>query len=182
MFKIDYRIVDDFNELRAVTYKEFNEDFTDIFGFFSVNYNGIIEGYYHDNKLRKDENGQDMLVSWFDLFLSVLENFNNSNYVAFREVGTLDIWYEFQYKQDEIYISRTQGIVEKEYIIFEKHENFKSSVWSGVKIPFNDFRNEIMLKVKDFILQIELINNQLIKADILNNLILKMKRVEELNY
>lgn len=181
MFKIDYRIVDDFDDLRDITYKEFNEDFTDIFGFFSVNYNGNIEGYYHSSELRKGELGQDMLISWFDLFLSVLENFNKSNYVAFREVGTLDIWYEFQYKKDEVCISRAQGIIENDYIISEQHENFKYPVWSGVKIPFKDFSNEIINKVKDFISQIELINDQLIKADIVNNLILKINRVENFN-
>lgn len=181
MFEIKYRIVDDFEDLKNATCDEFNNDFTDIFGFFLVDYNGNLEGYYHSNILRKDEVGQDMLVSWFELFMSVLENLNNSDYVAFREMGTLDVWYEFQRQDNEIHVNRAQGVIDNDYMIFEHRKDFVYPKWRDVKILFNEFSQEVLKKANDFIANIETINSQLLETDTIKRLIQKIENYSGIN-
>lgn len=107
MFKIYYRIVDDMDELKKVSRKEFDDEYADIFGFFSIRIGNEIEGFYHDRELRDGETGHEMLTAWFDSEYILFIDEKRFEYPRWR-----DIEIPFADFRDEI-INQTKSFVDE---------------------------------------------------------------------
>lgn len=175
MFKIDYRIVENIEELRELNQHEFDKNYTDIVGFFSVNYGGHVEGYYHDKPLRDGETGHEMLTLWFELFLMVVDALSDSEYAAFREIDSLDTWHVFEKDADVIKVSIAKDYLKNtDYFITEQQERF-SYIIKDIKIPYTEFVRETLSKSKMYLAEILKINNELGKTRIFSRLETKIQ-------
>ncbi|MFD1136571.1 hypothetical protein [Paenibacillus urinalis] len=175
MFKIYYRIVDDMDELKKVSRKEFDDEYADIFGFFSIRIGNEIEGFYHDRELRDGETGHEMLTAWFELYLTALEGLYEFGYAAFREAGTLDSWLEFRMKDNQVQISAAKDTLHNsEYILFIDEKRFEYPRWRDIGIPFADFRDEIINQTKSFVDEVKSLNSELGESQLIQSLLSKI--------
>lgn len=180
MFNIQYRIVDDLEGLRYLSADEFNREFADIMGFFSINYNGTIEGYYHSEPLRDDEIGNEMLTLWFEMFISVANTLPVSNYVAFREIDSFNTWQKFVKYNDEIIVSIVKdNLSNSDYFITEPSERFSATSIEGIIIPYYEFSEEIIKKAELFIHEIGKLNKELVKTSLFKRLEGKLQNLKQ---
>lgn len=177
MFDINFRIVDDLEYLSNVTSKQFDADMGHIEGFFELNFDGNIEGYYHNNKLHEDEIGLELLTWWFPLVIEaiiILEK--ESKYVAFQKPDTYNSWLEFILEEDDILkVNRVRDLEEfkegsRAGVVTVKKDSFTYPEWKNVKISFNEFKNKVKTKGKEFLKEIEKINPEILKSKSISSL------------
>lgn len=98
MFKIKYRIVDDFKILESITDGEFNRNYNQILGYIQICFGEHKVGsYYHENPLRDGEVGDEILDYWFDKLLQTIIVLDGGyDYVAFAEIEKMNRWVEFK--------------------------------------------------------------------------------------
>ncbi|WHH58414.1 hypothetical protein [Petroclostridium sp. X23] len=179
MFEIRFRIVDDFIMLRQIETNEFDMDGGDVEGFFSLNFNGNIEGYYHDNPLGEDETGQELLTLWFDLLIDTIIQLEKSKYAALKIIETFDSWIEFTLIDNKLNISfaKLKDELSNDYIIGEPKYSFVYPEWRNVEISFNSFKQEVKDKAKGYLNIIRELNPQLLNSRIISKLAERIKLV-----
>ena len=107
MFKIKFRIVDDIQLLSTIQTKIFDDEYDQILGFFQISFGAHQEGvYYHENQLKEDEEGSELLDYWFDkiLLVAILLD-SESDYVAFKEIETVNRWIDFTKRDNNVFIN-----------------------------------------------------------------------------
>lgn len=122
MFKIKYRIVDDFEVLNSITVDEFDKEHDQILGYFRICFGIHQEGScYHENPLADDEEGDELLDYWIDKMLKILILLGQGfEYAAFREIETVDRWLEFRREEEIIFINVAAGEAHESLLITEK--------------------------------------------------------------
>ena len=130
MFKIKFRIVDDIELLSSMSTKIFDDEYDQILGFFQINFGSHQEGsYYHENQLMEGEEGGELLDYWFDKILQVIISLDSeADYVAFKELETVNRWIDFTKKGDNVFINvavddTCQNNNSKKFLIELKHIN-----------------------------------------------------------
>lgn len=173
MFDIYFRIVDDLEYLGNVNAKQFDVDGADIEGFFALNFDGNIEGYYHDNKLNKFEVGHELITLWFDLLIEVIMILEEkSRYVALKEIESIDSWLEFTLNDDVLKVSFANYSEENygAFIITVKNDGFKYPTWKEATISFSEFKEKVKVKTNQYLGEIERINPALLNTKIIAKL------------
>ena len=169
MFKINYRIVDDFDLIINNDKKTFDED-PEIEGFFQLKFDNNIEGYYHDKELSNGEEGLELLINWFDLLLEVSENLKINNYVAFQIPEIHNRWIELSLLNENINASLIKDKEEKEIrpiIINTPPKMLEYLNWKNIKILKKDFFEEVAENVKLFVQDLVKLNNKLENSKVL---------------
>ena len=106
MLEIKYRIVDDFKTLKMIAADEFDNEWNQITGFFEICFNEHNEGtYYHDYTPTNEEGGE-LLDYWIDKLLQVIILLGSkSEYVAIKEIETVNRWLEFKKQGENVVIN-----------------------------------------------------------------------------
>lgn len=180
MFSIKYRIVDDLDYLGNVSTQQFDTDGIDIEGFFALNFNGNIEGYYHNNKLDKFEVGHELITLWFDLLIEVISILKEkSRYVALKEIECFDSWIEFILDDDILIVSfaRYSENNNDSFIITTKKDGFKYPTWKGENISFSEFKDKVKIKANEYLSEIERINPSLLNTKIISKLVKQLQLI-----
>ena len=173
MFYINFRIVDDLEYLSSVNTTQFDDEGADIEGFFSLNFDGNIEGYYHDNMLNQFEVGHELITLWFDSLIEVILILENkSKYVALKEIECVDSWLEFIRNDDVLTVSYAtySGESNSAFLTNVKRSEITYPKWKNVVISFFDFKKEVKLKAYKYIRELENINAALLKTKLICNL------------
>lgn len=180
MFDIKFRIVDDLEYLENVSAQKFDYDGADIEGFFQLNFDGNIEGHYKEGNLNRFEVGHELITLWFDLLIEVILILKRkSNYVALKEIESIDSWFEFTLIDEILYVSYANCIEKNSelFIITSKKECFLYQTWKEISIPFNEFRDKVKMKAKQYINEIENINPKLLDTKIISKLYRKLESI-----
>lgn len=177
LFEIHYRIVDDVETLRVLSAEQYDSEGLDIEGYFSLNFNGNVVGFYHDNDLREGETGQELLTLWFDLLMDVVVQLKTTKYAALKMIETYDTWLEFTLLDDEMLISlaKFKAGFTNEYLIIERKNCFDYPKWKDVKVSFSEFVDKIEDNVKKYFHEVENINPSLMKSKTMLRVVEKIK-------
>lgn len=174
MFVVNARIVSDIERLKKISVEEFDSDKVDIEGFFQLIFNDNKQGYYHCNKLRYGEEGEELITLNFKLLIDVAMKLKKNQYVAVGLIENNCVWLEFTRKGDilvvnkaelkEIYSSLCLGSIEEDrgYFIYP--------YWRDVEISYKEFIDEISKKVILYLDEIAQINSRLLNSEIIVSL------------
>ena len=179
MFEIKYRIVDDLNILRNISTNEFDEEWTDIEGFFLLNFDGNVEGDFHENELRENETGHEMLTIWFSLLLQTVEHLHSNDYAALKVIETYGTWIEFQKRESFIVVSlgqETEGGA-LNFLVTNQRQSFNFLYWKDVQITLEEFENEVKNKAIHYISELEKINENLVGTRIIRRLFTQLNSI-----
>ncbi|MCY9591344.1 hypothetical protein PC41400_08965 [Paenibacillus chitinolyticus] len=158
MFDINYRIIIDVNRWRNYDLEQIDKE-GGIEGFFQLIFNTEEYGYYHSKELAPDEQGFDIISTWFDNLLEVCLILETSKYVALKDIETYNTWIEFIPKEDQISISLMKSeSFTSEFIILQPLNNSTYSEWKYVLIPKEEFRNIVIQRTRNFIDELSRIN------------------------
>lgn len=161
MFELDYRIVS----------SEY-DDFVGQHGFFQIKCNGYSYGeiYPREIEMHMDKIS---LYDWFERLAKVIKNLMVKEYVVLSDVESYNTWIEFKRKNEEVVISIVKAKKEQgtHDIEFELKE-IESGEWTNQVIHFNQFKDEIIMKGREYIQNILFYNTE-------NMLIDKIKQVFE---
>lgn len=180
MFDINFRIVDDLEYLENINEQQFDADGADIEGFFALNFDGNIEGYYHDNKLNEFEAGHELITLWFDLLIEVILILKEkSKYVALKEIESIDSWLEFTLNDDTLTVSyaRCSENNNGSFIITAKKDGFKYPIWKGAIVAFSEFKDVVKMKSNQYLSEIEKINPALLNTKIISKLVKQIQLI-----
>lgn len=179
MFEIDFRVVDDFDMLSSISMLEFDEEWTDIEGFFSLNFDGNVYGYFHDNELQEYETGPELLTLWFSLLLETIEQLHQNGYIALKVIETNETWLEFRIEDQFLVVSlaRQKVNLSNEYLITEDRLYFTYPNWKDVRITYEDFENEVRNKTLQYIAKLRDINKNLVETRVIRRLFSQLNSI-----
>lgn len=185
MFEIKYRIVDDFQQLKVITADDFNDEWNQITGFFQICFNESQEGsYYHDNPLADGEEGGELLDYWFEKLLQVIILFkSDSEYVAIKEIETVNRWLEFKKQGDNILINVAvdDSCQNNKLLITEKGE-FSYITPLDFGISYKCLEEQIVLISSKFLNELKCMNQKLCETKMFVELSQKIRNCQEVVY
>lgn len=182
MFEIKYRIVDDFHKLKVINADNFNKEWDQITGFFQMSFGEHQEGsYYHDNTLRDDEEGDELLDYWFDKLLKVVGLLNSTYmYVAFKELETVNRWLEFRRQGDNIFINiAIDELCKNNNLFITKKEGFSYIPPLNFKIPYECLKNQILDASTSFLKELKCLNQELESTTMFSKLAKKVSIIQQ---
>jgi hypothetical protein len=174
LFKINFKAVDDFNELKLISPDKFDSDYRDIEGIIELDFCGNKYGYYFDDC----PFGEERLLWWFKDLLTLVIKIENSDYVAYHIPETLNFWIEFISEGDTLIVSLVEDIVREALLdsfINQPYPEFKYVDWNNVRISKAQFKNEIISNTQKLIHFIEILNPQLLKSNSVQELVILFK-------
>lgn len=164
MFEIKYRIVDDDQKLKVITVDEFNDEWNQIIGFFQIRFDEHQEGsYYHDKPLANGEEGGELLDYWFDKLLQVIILLKiNSEYVAIKEIETINRWLEFKKQSDNILINvAVDDLCQNNNLFITEKGDFTYIAPLDFIIPYECLKEQIVKAAAKFLSELECMNQKL---------------------
>jgi len=180
VFDINFRIVDDLEYLSNINTHQFDADGADVEGFFALNFDGNIEGYYHDNKLNEFEVGHELITLWFDLLIEVILILEEkSKYVALKEIECVNSWLEFIRNDDVLTVSfaKYSGEINGDFLITVKKEEFQYPTWKEAIISFSEFKYKVKIKANQYLSEVGRINHELLNTKIMSKLYRKVQLI-----
>ena len=180
MFDIKYRIVDDMKYLGEVTAQDFDDDGADIEGFFALDFDGNVEGYYHNKELNEYETGHELITLWFDILIEVVLLLKNkSRYVALKEIETFDSWIEFILENERLIVSYMKYSEDdsNSFILTKPKEEFAYPSWKEVIISFNEFTHLVKIRAEEYLGEVKEVNSTLMETKEIRKIIGKLKSI-----
>lgn len=181
MFIINYRIVDDINELKSMTSDYFDSDYGHASGFIEIRFGEQKEGsYYHENPIREGEIGGEYIDYWLNKILDVLNTLPLSKYAAFKELETINRWLEFQLFDNHVVINTAidKKEVNNKLFVSERFDGFDYVEPIDFSIEFTEFKSEVRNKASRFVAELENLNPELLKTKMVKELIKKIDNLK----
>lgn len=195
MFKFNYLIYDSMKKkLKNISIKEFEEEYSMIYGAFELLINGKMYNYivrYEDQKFCNEKEKeefddlfelQDIISLWIIIFLEICIELKKKDYVAVMDIES-ENWLEFKKIYNELYISQIEeekvelkiknSHIVKVYNKFYDEDKNKNIFFKEEKVNFEEFISEIQITTKKFIKEIKEINPVLLKSKEVSNIIKK---------
>lgn len=160
MFNIKFRIVDDFKTLEAITEEMFDKKYNQILGDIQICFGEHKEGsYYHENPLRDDEVGEELLDYWFDKLLQTIITLDGGyNYAAFMEIEKVNRWVEFKKNKNGILINVAIGKPMNNCLFITEKGLFSYVEPLDFRIEYSEFKNCVYETTNKFLMQLKEIN------------------------
>ncbi len=178
MFKVNYRIVDDIDELKSMTVDFFDTEYGHVSGFIEVCFGEQKEGcYYHENPIQEGEVGGEYIDYWLNDILDVANTLPLTKYAAFYELDTINKWMEFKINGDKIIINVAvdEEMKTNNLFIKEPYKGFKYIEPLDFCVNMESFDSEIRNTIKRFLEELNEINPQLLKTKMSMELSSKLK-------
>lgn len=181
MFKINFRIVDNFEELKIIKPALFDNEGRFITGFFELCFGEQKEGcYYHENPLREGETGGEILDLWLNYLLDVVNCLSTiKRYAAFCEPETVNRWLEFKRIDEKVIIN---------VAINNKRDNkrFISDFFNGFTyvepldfcMEFYELKSKVIDSANRFLDQVKELNPKLLKTKMALRILKKLKALQ----
>ena len=164
MFKIKFRIVDDIESLSSITAKTFDYEYDQILGFFQMHFGTHQEGsYYHENPLERGESGGELLDYWFDKLLQTIILLDQGfNYVAFKEIETVNRWIEIVKRDDNLLLNvAIDDSCKNNNLMLTTKYLFSYIEPLDFTISYKEFKMGVLEMAKEFFVELKKINEEL---------------------
>ena len=160
MFKIKFRIVDDFKVLESITAEKFDEEYNQILGYIQICFGEHKEGsYYHEKPLREDEEGDEILDYWFDKMLQTINVLDGGHdYVAFIEIEKANRWIEFRKSKDNVLINVATGKARDNKLFITEECVFSYVRPLDFMIEYSEFKIQVYETANKFLMEMQKIN------------------------
>jgi hypothetical protein len=183
MFKLNYRIVEDLNILKGISKESFDIDYNCISGYFRLMAGEQCYGdFYHENPLQEGEVGMELLDLWLELLLEVLVELKEKKYIAFQVPDMAYLWLELKRQNDTVMInSYTDNNIQDGYtptFRTEAVEGITSNYDSDYQVDYIEFSNSIIKTVEDLISDLQELNVELVKTEMIERLLQGLKAVK----
>ncbi|MEB3104112.1 hypothetical protein [Ferviditalea candida] len=142
-------------------------------GFFSVEVNGFKYGYYHDRELMPNEEGLDLVSTWFENLLRSMAILKNEAYVLVRDIETKGTWLELKLLPQELLslsIVKTDTNKTFEPVTTIHFENINYGEFKNQIVTQREFKMELLKQTKNFIHSLESINPKFLCSKIVGRL------------
>lgn len=160
MFKINYRITDSTEDLLSLSQQELDECYIE--GYIEIVVNDKKYGYYKKEPITVGEGGLDLLTTWFEGLVDVLIKLKQKHqYIALYAMDTYETWLEFKrldINSLNVSIINFRSNDGTGQIITEAPFDARPSDWANEIISYNELRNEVLLKVNQYINELVVIN------------------------
>lgn len=115
MFKVNYRMIDEIDELKSMDFNFFDTDYGHISGFIEIQFGQQKEGCYnHENPLQEGEVGGEWVDYWLDGLLDVANSLSITKYAAPFGINSIsrlrsyfscppDFWLAYYFKNSDLY-------------------------------------------------------------------------------
>lgn len=173
MITIKYEIFeDDVEDLRKIDLVTFDEEYSEIYGNFTV----IIDEeefipYPSDTDSLSDKRFySELILTHFSLLNQVLKLINKEDYIALKYVENSTDWLEFKVKKDSLIISflnYDERNIPSNRLICTNERFFKRAKYGLIKqriVSKNNFENELKEKTSIFLEEIKRINPSILKS------------------
>ena len=140
MFEIDYKII-------CSDY----DDFSGQNGFFKIKFNNFHYGEMYPEEL-SEVMDKVSLYDWIERLIRVLICLKTHDYVALSDVESYNKWIEFRRKDQNIIVSivNAEKKDNTKDIEFDL-QNSSAGEWTNQLISYDEFRNELFVKGKEYI-------------------------------
>ncbi|GGD03845.1 hypothetical protein [Enterococcus wangshanyuanii] len=140
MFEIKFKIFEN-DEL---------EKFTGEYGYFSFNIDNESYGILLEEEI---DVFSVSVYDWFTSFLKCLEVLETENYVLINDIESFNTWIEICKDKDIVSISKISGdkIGQGGLVRTEKLPDADYKFWKDKKVPFSDFKTEILGKSEEYL-------------------------------
>lgn len=154
MFELNYRIVQ----------SEY-DDFLGQHGFFQIKCNGYDYGEIYPKEIETIMD-KVSIFDWFERLAKVIKNLMEKDYVVLSDIESYNTWIEFCKKNEEVVISivkakKEQGSHDIEFSLNER----EAGEWINQVVSFNQFKEEVVDKGKEYIKNIVETNIQNVLID-----------------
>ncbi|WP_145324927.1 hypothetical protein [Paenibacillus xylanexedens] len=150
MFTISFKAIDNFDEIKQMSAKQFDLTKQDIEGIIELDFNGSKYGMFFDDC----PFGNERLIRWFVDLLTIVQKIRTHQYVAYRIPDSANFWLEFKQQGVELQVSLVEDInreVILDLFITEPLEEFRYSTWKDVIVGSASFTDEIMKNTHQFL-------------------------------
>ncbi|MGG4095916.1 hypothetical protein [Paenibacillus lautus] len=106
MFTISFKAYDNFDDIKQMSAKQFDQTKQDIEGIIELNFNGNKYGLFFDDC----PFGEERLVRWFVDLLTIAKKIKEHNYVAYRIPDSANLWLEFILQGKELSVSLVEDV------------------------------------------------------------------------
>ncbi|MFD3156332.1 hypothetical protein ACFIJ5_05650 [Haloimpatiens sp. FM7330] len=178
LFEIKYSIFENHKEeFKNMTLEEFEKDYNDIYGMFTLIFDGNKFIAYLDNEeefsLETRSVFSELIPSYFDALIYIIKNLDNFPCLFLKYIENSTTWLRLDIKETEIIASEIEiewnnemntgfsNSVSKRVELFEKI-NEKS--WGDISISKNLFKEEVIKKLYSFIQEINDVNPSLLRS------------------
>lgn len=179
MFEIKFRIIEDEALLKEWDASTFDYE-GDLEGFFALNFNNKLYGYYHDKVLKAGEMGFELITQWFENLIKVGIMLKSCNYVALSDIESYNTWIEFKLvNKDKLLISiiendKKDGL---DAIVTTQFKEYSYSEWRNVLISLEEFKEEAIKQAKYYIECVKEINPKLVESNRIIDLRLLIEKI-----
>ncbi len=146
MFNIEYRIS-----------QESDSKFIGEMGYYKMICNS---NYYGDifPKELEDVMGTEYLYDFMRDMLMVVNELKIKKYVALNNIESYNLWVEFRRQEKNVLISlvyadKPDGTLNIEFELLNK--NYDEKLWKEEKFDYNDFKNKVLLVVKEYVRDVQ---------------------------
>lgn len=117
MFQINYRIVENEDELKKMTKEAYDEEWGNIEGLLELCFNESSSGYMYDGEISPEMLaagcfGDELLVSWFHNLLDAVIVLREADYITVRQIECLRM-FEFQKRDEFLEVRELEEIYDK---------------------------------------------------------------------
>ena len=154
MFELNYRIV----------HNEY-DDFAGENGFLQIKCNGHVYGEMYPKEI---ENVMDnvSLYDWFERLARVIKNLMIKDYVVLSDKESYNTWIEFQKRNEDVIISIVKAKKEQgSHAIEFSLRNPEAGEWVNQSVSFEQLKQEVIKKGREYIKNILAMNNEKILVD-----------------
>ncbi|MCP1187462.1 hypothetical protein [Paenibacillus sp. 1781tsa1] len=179
MFTISFKAIDNFDEIKQMSAKQFDLTKQDIEGIIELDFNGSKYGMFFDDC----PFGNERLIRWFVDLLTIVQKIRIHQYVAYRIPDSANLWLEFKQQGVELQVSLVEDIdreVILDLFITEPNEEFRYSNWNGVNVSSASFTEEIMKNAHQFLDFVTELNPDILQSTSIQILQEKLNDVKRL--
>ncbi len=177
MFGINYRIIEDLDEIQTMTESEFDRYRDRIDGYFQICLGQYKEGFYSKNPICENEVSDEMIDYWFkNLLEAIIYLSHKGECFSFKEIETPDIWIEFKRSGQRVNICILTDEKNDKTVSHTPHDNCKY-VYSYT-CDFEEIKREIIRAANDFIAQLSRINSILLKTKMAKRIIYPLRQIQ----
>ncbi len=153
-----FRIVDDIENISKL-----NRDGLDLEGdpegFFEIQGERFSYGYFHENEIEMGEEGEYLIAVWFELFLKAAIALNSHDYVAIKDVDSINRWVQIEkVQQDNVSLKIISTDMPKESVITTQRFDDRKERPSELIVAISCFRKEVIFSARLYLEQLVAIN------------------------
>ncbi|MCQ4637794.1 hypothetical protein NE619_13750 [Anaerovorax odorimutans] len=174
MVRIQYRLFEDMDLLKTATTEEFERELDSFWGFFELQINDKVIGFYHPNEIEEWETGGEIINLWFESLMDTIKLLKCSDVVTMTIVGGMT-FLEFRRKGERHEIKRgaSEEVFKTGPVVQQRELKIgrEDVIFDNEYIELAELEEEVRKKCGMFIEEVRNLNEELIYASSVQGLI-----------